>query len=107
MVDTWEVVDTVQVRNSAELHEVLPSLIIHSDKNQMIARLIFDGIFVGMFARSYICLDTNEWLDAIIGALFIKLNGTRECSMVCHSDSFHARSFGKFNKLRDLCQTVE
>ena len=74
----------------------------------MIARLAaLLGRLVGAMSRRDVRLVADDWVDAVLGALFVELDGAEEIAVIGHGNRVHAERLGELHQLRHPARAVE
>lgn len=107
VVGTGFVIFAVDFGVRHDAAKVLEAFVVHGEKCDMEALLIFGWVAVGHFARSNIGLEAEDWLESSILAGLIQFDKARHGAVVCYGDGFHAVFFYEINKLWDLGQAIK
>ncbi len=93
MVDTRLVVDTLKIGNRAQFHEILVASVIHSQQNEVKTGFVFGRVSVMNGASRDICFDADDRFYVLRFTRLIKLDRTRQRTVIRHGYSVHTELF--------------
>src|SRR6185437_1984929 len=74
MVYSGEVIVAIEISGGTQPHEILVTLVIHGQQDEVIALFIFLGVFIGVFPRRNVRFNANQGLYAFCLGLFVEFD---------------------------------